>query len=305
VQQEPTSPPDTSRTERLARLAWFAVAVVGAIAGVATFVLHITQDPLADVRAYYDAGARLNAGLPLYDQPATTNDAEFYRYPPLLAIAFRPVAAVLPYETAAVLWGLLGVAAFALTLWTLGLRRFEVWIAVGALGLPIGWSLAIGQAQVEVTWLLAVGAPWAVALAANLKVFPLLVAVFWLGRRDWRALGWFIGAMVGLVLLQLILEPAGTVEYLRFLSLEQVGEVRNLSPYAISAMLWAVLAAALGLLALRLAPTRWGWAVAVTLSVLAAPRLLSYMLMTLLAALRPGSPGRTPAADRSLPAPPR
>ncbi len=286
MQQDPPHPSSLSRTERLARLAWFGVAVVGAIAGVATFVLHITEDPLADVRAYYDAGARLNAGLPLYDQPSTTNDAEFYRYPPLLAIAFRPVAALLPYETAAILWGLLGVAFFVLTLWTLGVRRFEVWVAVGVLGLPIGWSLAIGQAQVEVTWLLALGAPWAVALAANLKVLPLLAAVFWLGRRDWRALGWLLGAMALLGAAQLVLEPAGTLEYLQFLSLEQVGEVRNLSPYAISPLLWAVLAGGLGLLALRLAPTRWGWPIAVAFSVLAAPRLLSYMLMTLLAALR-------------------
>lgn len=37
---------------------------------------------------------------------------------------------------------------------------------------------------------------------------------------------------------------------------------------------------------LHLAPTRWGWAAAVALSVLATPRLVSYMLMTLLAALR-------------------
>jgi hypothetical protein len=40
------------------------------------------------------------------------------------------------------------------------------------------------------------------------------------------------------------------------------------------------------LLALRLAPTRWGWAAAVSLAVLAPPRLPIYMFMGLLAALR-------------------
>ena len=78
-------------------------AVLGALIGLQTLVLHLTLDPLADVRAYYDAGARLNAGLPLYDQPAGTDDAAFYRYPPLLAVAFRPLA-LLPFETAALIW---------------------------------------------------------------------------------------------------------------------------------------------------------------------------------------------------------
>ena len=67
-------------------------AVVGLLLGIETVVLHLTTDPLADVHAYYDAGARLNAGQPLYDQPATTDEADFYRYPPLLAILFRPLA---------------------------------------------------------------------------------------------------------------------------------------------------------------------------------------------------------------------
>ena len=78
-------------------------ALIGLAIGANTLVLHLTTDPLADVRAYYDAGARLNAGLPLYEQPAGTNDAEFYRYPPLLAILFRPLA-LLPYEAAAAVW---------------------------------------------------------------------------------------------------------------------------------------------------------------------------------------------------------
>ena len=34
----------------------------------------------------------------------------------------------------------------------------------------------IGQAQIAVTFLLALGMPWAIALAANLKLFPLLAA---------------------------------------------------------------------------------------------------------------------------------
>jgi hypothetical protein len=92
--------------------------------------------------------------------------------------------------------------------------------------------------------------------------------------------------MAGLVAFQFVVEPQATLDFIAFTSLEQVGEVRNLSPYGISPLLWGVLVVAGGLLALRLAPTRWGWAAAVALSVLATPRLLAYMFMTLLAGLR-------------------
>jgi hypothetical protein len=274
-----------TRRERPLRLAWFAAAVVGGLAGIAILFMHLANDPLADVRAYYDAGTRLNAGLPLYPAGADTNSAEFYRYPPLLAIAFRPLA-LLPYPAAAAIWEAFVIASLVGTLWGIGLRRRETWLAVGVLGLPIAWSVAIGQAQVPLTFLAALGSPWAIALAANLKLLPALLAAWWLGRRDWRSLGLFAAWIAGLALLQLVLAPQATVDFLGTLTLGQVGQVNNLSPYALSPVLWAVLLGAGVLVALRLAPTRWGWAAAVTLSVLATPRLLSYMLMTLLAVLR-------------------
>jgi hypothetical protein len=273
-------------TRRRIRAALIGAAVIGTLIGINNAILHLTMDPLADVRAYYDAGARLNAGLPLYDQPVGTDEAAFYRYPPLLAIAFRPLA-LLPFETAALIWEAILVAAFAWSIWRLGLRRSEVWIALGILAMPTVWSLTVGQAQVLVTALLVAGTPWAVALAANIKLLPILVAVFWVGRRDWRAIGLLVAWMAGLLALQLVIEPAATIAYLGFPSFDQVGEVRNLSPYAISPVLWLVLVVAGGIAALRLAPTRYGWAAAVTLSVFATPRLLAYQLSTLLAALRP------------------
>jgi hypothetical protein len=272
-------------TRRRIRAVLIGAAIIGTLIGINNLILHLTMDPLADVRAYYDAGARLNAGQPLYDQPVGTDEAAFYRYPPLLAIAFRPLA-LLPYEAAALIWEAVLIGSFVWTIWRLGWRRPEVWIALGILAMPTVWSLVVGQAQVLVTAFLVLGTPAGVALAANLKLFPILVAVYWLGRRDWRALGRLAAWMVGLIVLQLVLEPAGTIAFLGFPSLEQVGEVRNLSPYAISPVLWGVLVVAGGLVALRLAPTRWGWAAAVTLSVLATPRLLAYQLSTLIAALR-------------------
>ena len=259
-------------------------AVLGLALGIQTLVLHLSTDPLADVHAYYDAGSRLNAGLPLYDQPATTNDNEFYRYPPLLAIVFRPLA-LLPFEAAAAVWEAFLVVCLALTVARLGLNRRTL-LVLGMLALPTLWSLAVGQAQILVTLLMAFGAPWALALAAHLKIFPALAAIWWLGRRDVRSFAWFVAWVVAIGVLQLVLEPAGTLAFPSSLGLEQVGNVENRSLYAYSPIAWAVAVVAGTVVAWRLAPTRYGWVAAVALSVLATPRLLIYQLSTLVAALR-------------------
>jgi hypothetical protein len=271
-------------TPRVRLVLRFAM-LVGIALGIETVILHLLMDPLADVHAYYDAGARLNAGQPLYDQPAGVDDAAFYRYPPLLAILFRPLA-LLPFGAAAAIWMAVLAVLFVATLIRLDLRRPLTLFVVCALALPTGWSLVIGQAQVAVTYLLALGNPWAVALAANLKVFPVLVAVWWLGRREWRALGWLALWVGVLVAIQLAVAPSDTLAYLSFLRLDQVGQIVSLSPYAVSPALWAVMVVGLVILAIWAAPRRSGWAVAVTLSVLASPRLLLYQFSSLAAGVR-------------------
>ena len=213
------------------------------------------------------------------------NGPHAYFYPPLFAILFRPLA-LLSFNAAAAIWEAVVVASFAVTIWWLGLRRPATWMAIGILGLPIGWSLAIGQAQVPLTLLTLIGAPWSIALAANVKLFPALITLWWIGRREWRKLGVFATCSAGFVLLQLVLAPQATFDFLGALTLNEVGAVRSISPYALSPALWAVLVVLGAALTLRVACTQWGWAAAVTLSVLASPRLLVYMLMTLIACVR-------------------
>jgi hypothetical protein len=279
--------PSGARTwiRRGIRVAAVVLAGFGLLLGIEVLILHLTTDPLADVHAYYDAGARLNAGLPLYEQTADPNFNYYYFYPPLLAIVFRPLA-LLPFTTAALIWEAILIAATVLTFRRIGLRE-SVLFATCLLALPLLWTLAIGQAQALVTMLLTYGTPFGVALAANIKVFPGLVAIYWVGRRQWRRLGRFAGWMAALIGLQLVLEPAATLGYLEFLRLDLVANVQNLSLYAISPLLWQISVVVMALIALRFANTRWGWPAAVVLSVFATPRLLSYQLSTLLAAFRP------------------
>lgn len=282
--------PHPRRRRELANLGLFALALIGGLAGLGIVLIHLTTDPLADARAYYDAARRLNDGLPLYPAGADPDVAEFYRYPPLLAIALRPLA-LLPYEAFALLWASAVLASFVVLVRRLGMTR-RTWFAIGLLGIPIGWALSIAQAHVPVTLLLLFGQPWSIALAANIKLFPILAAVWWLGRRRWQALGSLAGWLLVLGLAQALLEPANSLAFLSTLSLEQVGDVRNISPYAISPVLWFVFVGASLVAAIVAAPTRWGWPAAVALASLAYPRLLLYMLMGLLAALRePDKPG--------------
>ncbi len=278
--------------ERALALVLFALAVVGAMAGAFVFLLHVQGDPLNDAHAYYWAGGRLNAGLPLYPPDQSVSTPLGYPYPPMIAILWRPLA-LLPWPVAAAIWEVVVVAAFLATVWWLGPRRKATWLAMGILALPIGWCIAIGQVQVILTLFSAIGTPWSVALAANIKLFPGLIALWWIGRRDWRRLGQFIGWMAALGLIQLILAPQASLDYLTAINLHQVGApgaIRNISPYAVSPILWAALVAAGVLLVLRLAPTRFGWAAAATLAVLANPRLIVYLLMALLATV--ANPGR-------------
>jgi hypothetical protein len=266
-----------------------AAAVVGALVGLLHVVVHVQNDALNDTSAYYHAAERLNAGEPLYppgEGPLTT--PQYYVYPPLLAIALRPFA-LLPFPVFAVLWEAGTIAVFYLFVRRVGFNRRTA-IALGLLGSQIGDVLTAGQAQAHVTWLMALGQPWSVALAGQLKIFPALVAVYWIGRGDYRKLLHFISWSVALVVLQLVLAPAATMDFTTVLPLDNVGTFTNLSPYQFSRPLWFFLVFAFLVVSLLLARTRFGWAAAASYATLATPQLFGYHLLSLGAALRAPDP---------------
>ena len=275
---------------RVARLAIVGAAAVGAVLGIfELWYLFVVGQPMSDFHAYYEAAARLNAGQTLYLPERDPFFPDFYRYPPLLAILMRPLA-LIDYRSATTVWFGILVTATVLTPVVLGVRRRATWLAMGILGLPIAWSLGIGQAQVLVTLFLAIGSPWAIALATQIKILPALVALYWIGRRDWRSLGWFVAISAGLLVVQLVLAPTETLDFPKVFGLDQVGIVSNLSPYSVSRVLWVGLVAVGAIATLVLARTRWGWAAAVSLSVLSSPRLLLYMFSSLWGTVREPEP---------------
>jgi hypothetical protein len=275
-------------------------AVVGVLLGLETLILHLSADPLVDIRRYYEAGRRLNAGLPLYGQVSEDTTATFLN-PPLLAILFRPLA-LLPFPVAAAIWQTIVAGSLVLTIRRAGLGRPTL-IVTAWLALPICWSLAIGQVETVLTFLLAIGSPLSVAVAGSVKLFPWLAAVYWLGRRQWSSLARLVAWIAGLFAFQLLVEPAATVAFLRLEWLDATMEVNNVSLWVIDPLLWVLGALAATVAALRLASTRWGWPAAVILTVMANPRLLVYQLTALLAALSGPDRGdgtRSPAGVRFI-----
>jgi hypothetical protein len=274
------------RRDHGVRLLVFTLAVVGGLAGLWVLWMHVVGDPLADAQAYYHAAKRLNEGLALYPAGADPNSNDLYRYPPLLAVALRPLA-FLPYYAFALTWELIVVGTFLLTIRQLG-GGPRVYAAIGILGIPIGWAIGVGQAHIPLTLLLAIGQPWSIALAANVKLFPALIALWWIGRRDYESFIAFLGWMLVFAIVQLVLEPTGTLRFARGeVGLDLIGSVRNISPYVwASPVAWAAIVLVGALVTVALARTRWGWPAAVALGTLASPRLLVYMLTGLLAALK-------------------
>ncbi len=272
----------------------WASAVVGVLLGIETTVFHLSLDPLADVRIYYDAGARLNAGEPLYGVGSDTG-VGWYVYPPLLAIAFRPLA-LLPFPAAAAIWEAVLVVAVALAIRRAGVN-WRTAVAVAWLALPIAWALVVGQAEPLVTALLAVGTPASVALAGHMKIVPWLVAIYWAGRGEVRNLVRFAGWVLGLALLQMVLAPDASRAMLQGEWLAPAFDTRNISPFALSQPLWLALALAGAVGTLWLVRRHRAWWAAVALAVLANPRLLVYQLMSLVAALGgPRDPEQSEAA---------
>src|SRR5207344_2021291 len=121
-----------------------------------------------------------------------------------------------------------------------------------------------GAGHVPMTLLLALGQPWSIALAANLKLFPAVIAIWWLGRRDFQAFGAFVIWSALLIGAQLFFDFQGSLAFFRSVGFDQLGAVRNISPFTISPALWVGLIVVGALATLALARTRWGWAAAVT-----------------------------------------
>jgi hypothetical protein len=249
---------------RLARIVAMAVII-----GIGLFNLYhaVIGWTLSDAHAYWQAAMRLREGADLYPMMASQDASEVYRYAPWFAWLTIPFT-FLPPQVAGAIWSviLLGASGVAL----LPLMRARAWVLV-ALFLPILVGIsAFGNVQaLMIAWLVhgvgrRTGPIW-IALAASLKVFPLLLAAAFAGRRQWGRL------VISVALSAALWAPALLYDLSSYPT--DAGRARSLFDLPV---LYAVAVVALILVTLRLASTKYGWLAGAATVAVALPRLLVY-----------------------------
>ena len=264
---------------RLARTVTLAVIIA---IGVFNVWMAVTNWTLSDAGAYWQAALRLREGGDLYPALASVDASEVYRYSPWFAWAAVPWT-FLPASLAGALWSAVLLVASALAL--VPLVRSGAWLLV-ALFAPILVGIsAVGNVHPLVVAALVWGVSWrdgragplAVAVAASLKIFPLLLALVYAGRRQWLRFA------ASVLLTALLWAPALLYDLSEYAV--EAGQAASL--YAVPILYFGVGGVAIGA-TLALARTRWGWLAAATAVVLSLPRLFVYDVTYLMV----GAPGR-------------
>lgn len=263
-------------TRRVARL--FVVALVLGV-GISQLIFTVTEWPLTDAGAYWNAALRLREGEPLYPTLRNTESSDVFRYAPWFAWAWIPLTYV-PREVAYALWSLCLLCASAAALYPLVQRR--AWLAT-AFFLPILVGISgIGNVQPLIVAALVLGVerrsgPVWIGIAASLKAFPILFAVTYLGRREWRRAVASALVTVALVAPMLLYD------------LSQYPLTADAAAFLVSwpALYAAVVAAGIGI-SLASARTRFGWLASATTVAAALPRFFVYDVTFLLPSVPSG-----------------
>jgi Glycosyltransferase family 87 len=204
-----------------------------------------------------------------------------YRYPPLLAMVW-PILGWAPLW-----WALLGLStAYVFYLWYRDAGWFgllPIFMLAGAWGQP----LINGNAQPILMALLAM-VPYyrragavALALGTMLKLHPVLGVVWYAGRRDWRALGWYAGAMAILTLIQ----APWLGQFIRYYTTNPDSSPTAYEGFGLrlfGTVPWLVVTAILAIVAYWSANGRLGWFANLVFQLVALPRLIPTNLALLL-----------------------
>jgi hypothetical protein len=264
--------------EQLARTV--ALAVIIAI-GIFNLYIAVTNWTLSDAGAYWQAGLRLREGEALYPALGSAEGSEIYRYAPWFAWLAVPWT-YLPQQVAGVLWSALLLGASALAL--LPLIRLRAWILVAFFGPILVGISAVGNVQPLIVAALVLGVerrsgPLWIALAASLKIFPVLLALVYAGRRQWGSFAVTVGITALLWLPAVFLYDLSAYPV-------SAGEAGALISFPV--IYFAVVGIAMGA-TFTLAPTRWGWLTGATAVVVSLPRLFVYDVTYLMLGVKPAA----------------
>jgi hypothetical protein len=261
---------------RLARIV--ALAVILGI-GIVNLYWAVTGWTLSDAQAYWDAAHRLRAGADLYPVVTDVDASEVYRYAPWFAWLAVPFT-YLPGQVAGAIWSSILLLASGVAL--LPMIRARAWLLVAFFAPILVGISAVGNVQALMIAPLVWGlerrsGPLWIALAASLKIFPLLLAAVYVGRREW------VRAALAIGLTAVLWAPALAYDLRGYAT--DPGQAGSLFSVP---WLWALVLGA-GLVAtVWLARGRFGWLAAATTVAVALPRLFVYDVTYLLV----GLPGR-------------
>ena len=258
-----------ARLTRLARM--IALAVIIGV-GISELYFAVTGWTQSDAGAYWNAGMRLRDGQALYPLVKDVEASDVYRYAPWFAWLVVPFT-YLPVWLAGAIWSVVLVVASAAAVFPLARRG--AWVQV-AFFFPILIGIsAYGNVQALMVALLVwtvdrwSGPAW-IGVATSLKIFPILFALTYVGRRQWLRAA--IAVAVGAVLWApaLLFDLHGYVT-----ESGQAGLFGWVPAYL-------VVAVAAGVAAIRVAHGRFGWLASAVMVVLAAPRFFIYDITYLL-----------------------
>lgn len=249
---------------RLPPLGLVALAAVGAVFVVVDAVFRWATP--SDEYAYWLAGQRLLAGQPLYDPTAVPGTPYAYFYPPPLAQVLAPFTAWVPDAVYVAAWTILLLGCIA---WLAG------WKPLVALALVAYVPVAVELWYRNVHLLLAVmlvlalrKAPWWFAIAAAIKVTPVLGIVYLAGRGRWRDAAITCGVGAALLALSVAISPAAWRQFLDVVVTP--GAATGASMLPVPFFVRAIAGLALAIAASRI-PDRWGEALLIVAIAVANP----------------------------------
>ena len=210
--------------ERWRRPVAFALAFVAVIAILGSFWMSIAGAPkvAADAYTYLAAGERLNAGHHLYELRAGDRwiwiNPPFWTVPllspPLIGVLWRPLAA-LPSDSGLLLWQALTIGTIGATVAALIVRLpIRASLLAIALAVPIGFEMDVANVNglllggYVLSWWLFVRhrneVGLVVAAMALVKLAPAVLAWWLFTQRRWRAVAWFVGGALVLLMVGIL-----------------------------------------------------------------------------------------------------
>lgn len=173
--------------------------------GIGNLIFAATAWEIPDIGAYWNAGLRLREGGPLYPQVGDVNASEVYRYAPWFAYAWIPLT-LLPRWLVDAIWSVALVgASVAVVLPALWLRDRAAIAFAAIVGSFLILIASRGNVQPLMVLALVFGVerrsgPVWIALCASLKATPILFAVVYLARGEWKRFAVTVGLTALLVI---------------------------------------------------------------------------------------------------------